>query len=85
MCTAMCKTDTWWEPDLQHRELSQCALVTYTGALQCRGEYTREGIRVQIQLIHFAAQQTPTEHCKATIVQLKKNGNFDSSKVIVKR
>ena len=55
------------------------------GALQCRGEYTREGIHVQIQLIHFAAQQTPTEHCKATIVQLKKNGNFDSSKVIVKR
>jgi len=46
------------------------------GALQCRGEYTREGIHVQIQLIHFAAQQTPTEHCKATIVQLKKNVLF---------
>ena len=27
MCTAMRKTDTRWEPALQRRELSRCALV----------------------------------------------------------
>ena len=51
MCTAMCKTDTWWEPDLQHRELSQCALVTYTGALQCR------------ELIHLSYLLPPLFYC----------------------
>ena len=33
----------------------------------------RERIYVYIQLIYFVVQQKLTQHCKATIAQLKKN------------
>ena len=33
--------------------------------------YKREGIYVYTQLIHFVVQQKLTQHCKATIPQLK--------------
>ena len=35
------------------------------------GRSRREGIYVYIQLIHFIVQQKLTQHCKATIFQLK--------------
>ena len=35
------------------------------------GRLTRAGVYIHIQLIHDAAQQTPTGHCKAIIFQLK--------------
>ena len=37
-----------------------------------RGRSKREGIYVYIQMIHFVIQQKVTQHCKATIPQLKK-------------
>ena len=45
------------------------------------GRLTRAGVYIHIQLIHDAAQQTPTGHCKAIIFQLKNflyisNNNF---------
>ena len=33
----------------------------------------KEGISVYLQLIHAVAEQKPTQHCKASILQLKIN------------
>ena len=35
-------------------------------------ESKKEGIYVYVPLIHFAVQHKLTQHCKATILQLKK-------------
>ena len=43
------------------------------------GRSEREGIYVYIQLIHFVVQQKLTQHCKATILQLKKTKVFIDS------
>lgn len=40
-----------------------------------RGEAEEEGIYVYVWLIHFTVQQELTQHCKATILQLKKMEN----------
>ena len=40
--------------------------------LGLRGKLKREGIYVYVQLIHFTVHQELTQHCKATILQLKK-------------
>ena len=37
------------------------------------GRLTRKGIYVYLQLIYDAIQQKTTQHCKAIILQLKKN------------
>ena len=39
------------------------------------GKIKRKGIYVYILLIHFAVQQKPTQHCKATILQKKKKSH----------
>ena len=36
------------------------------------GRLKRERIHVHLWLIHIVAQQKPTQHCKAIILQLKK-------------
>ena len=36
------------------------------------GRFKTEGIYVYLGLIHIIAQQKPTKHCKAIILQLKK-------------
>ena len=46
---------------------TQCSVVTQIG-----GKSKKEGIYVYIWLIHFILQQKLTQHCKATILQLKK-------------
>ena len=38
----------------------------------------REGIYVDIGLIHFVVQQKPTQHCKAIMLQLKKKNTIPS-------
>ena len=48
--------------------------------LEVGGMSERERIYVYIQLIHFAVQQKLTQHCKATILQLKKNFFKEKSK-----
>ena len=37
------------------------------------GRFKREGTYVYLLLIHVVAGQKPTQHCKAIILQLKKN------------
>ena len=59
---------------MEHRELS-FALRDDLGGWEgggVGGRSQREGIYVYIQLIHFVVQQKITQHCKATISQLKK-------------
>ena len=46
---------------------TQCPVVTQMGR-----KSKEEGIYVYVWLIHFAVQQKLTQHCKATILQLKK-------------
>lgn len=36
------------------------------------GRFMREGIYVDIELIHFIVQQKPTHYCKATIPLIKR-------------
>ena len=36
-----------------------------------QGRLKRERIYIYIELIHVVVQQKPTQHCKATILQLK--------------
>ena len=43
----------------------------------------KEGIYVYVWLIHFVVQQKLTQHCKATIPQLKKKGRWDRSALSV--
>ena len=43
------------------------------GGLGVGGRPEREGMYVHLQLIHFVVQQKLTQHCKAVILQLKKN------------
>ena len=38
-----------------------------------RGRFKREGTYVYLRLIHAVIWQKPTQHCKAIILQLKKN------------
>ena len=38
------------------------------------GRFKREGTYIYLGLIHIVVWQTPTQHCKATVPQLKKNG-----------
>ena len=47
----------------------QPSVVTWMGGMVGRSK--REGIYVHIQLIHFVVQQKLTQHCKATLPQLK--------------
>lgn len=49
MCTAVCKTDTWWEAALEHRELSSvlyCDLDEWEVGEVVGGTSKREGIYV---------------------------------------
>ena len=51
---------------------TQCPVVTLVGRRS-----KEEGLYVYEWLIHFAVQQKLTQHCKATIYQLKKNHMMD--------
>ena len=42
------------------------------------GRFKRERMSVYLQLIHVVVWQKPTQHCKATILQLKKKKNTGS-------
>ena len=53
---------------------TQCSVVTQIG-----GKSKKEGIYVYIWLIHFILQQKLTQHCKATILQLKKKKRSNRS------
>ena len=43
-------------------------------------ESKKEGIYVYVPLIHFAVQHKLTQHCKATILQLKKKKKLKKKK-----
>ena len=49
------------------------------------GRCKREGIYVYIQLIHFIVQQKLTQHCKATLPQLKKKKRESDVVLHIKR
>ena len=67
MCTALYKTDSQWEPAIQHRELSLGLLDDLESGWEWGS--MREGIHVYRQLIHFVVQQKLMQYCKATIPQ----------------
>ena len=54
---------------------TQCSAVTQRGGMGSGvgGRFRREEIYVHIQLIHIVAQKKLIQHCKAIILQLKKN------------
>ena len=68
--TTVCKTDSWWEPAAQHRELSSMLCDDLDGhdgrEVQEGGD---NGICVYVWLIHFTVQQKLTQHCRAIILQ----------------
>ena len=63
----MCKTDSQWEPSIQHRELSSVLWGNLDG---WGGGFKREGIYGHIRQIHFVVQQKLTQYSKVTIPRL---------------
>ena len=55
------------------RSSAQRSVMTYRGEMEgVRGRF-KEGTYVYFQLVHFVVQQKLMQHCKAIILQLKKN------------
>ena len=55
-----------------HKEFGTTERLTHTQMGGVEGRSKEEGIYVYTQLIQFVVQQKLTQHCKATIAQLKK-------------
>ena len=68
----MCKTDSCCLYNTGHS--TSCSGTTERGGMgQLRGRVEREGLYAHLRLTHLVVWQKPTQHCKATIFQLKIN------------
>ena len=74
--TTMCKADSQLEPAIQlslvlcdDLDVGDREVVVRR---EVRGRSKREGMHVQVQLIHFIVQQTLAQHCKEIILQFKR-------------
>ena len=62
-----------WENDKDSPLSLSLLLIPWDGMAGVGGSLKREGIYVNIQLIHFVVWQKLTQHFKAIILQLKIN------------
>ena len=69
----MRRTDRKLGAAVQDREFSSVLCDSRGAGASTGGRLKTEGIHVFLQLIHVVAQQKPTQHCKAIILQLKIN------------
>ena len=68
------------------RSSAQCSVRTQRGRMGGGGSEAQEGGNIcTIQLIYAVAQQKPTQHCKAIILQLKNNDKYYRTAYFQKR